>query len=167
MRIFKLSICIILTFVLGFISGIYALPIISAPNSPSMLELATATQHTKYKGQFVTTLKDSDLLHFAKGDVSVSNDNIAFKGNIAPGPDYQLYLAKRFIETEADFHTFKGSMALLGDIKTFDSFIVPIPDAINIEEFNTVIIWCESFEQFISAAQYQSAHALPVVKKAI
>ncbi|MGP5159442.1 DM13 domain-containing protein [Pseudoalteromonas prydzensis] len=26
---------------------------------------------------------------------------------------------------------------------------------INIADFNTVIVWCESFNEFISAAQYQ------------
>lgn len=155
MRLLKKSLLVIAVFLMGFLSGLYTLPIISAPASPSMLELATATQTSKYKGQFVSSLKDSDLLHFADGNVSVSKQNVTFIGTIAPGPDYRLYLAKQFIETESDFKAHKASMKNIGNIKTFDSFIVKVPEHVNIEDFNTLIIWCESFEQFISAAQYK------------
>ena len=167
MKIVKLTLLIIVTFFVGFLSGLYALPIISAPASPSMLELATATQHVKHKGQFVSSLKDSDLLHFAKGDVSISTDTIAFQGTIAPGPDYKLYLAKQFVETEADFMRLKSEIISIADIKTFDSFIITVPKHIDIEAFNTVIIWCESFSQFISAAQYQAIIKEGVTEKAI
>ncbi|KAF7764382.1 hypothetical protein PCIT_b0369 [Pseudoalteromonas citrea] len=155
MKIVKLTLLIVVTFLVGFLSGLYALPIISAPASPSMLELATAKQNVKYKGQFVSSLKDSDLLHFAKGDVNISTNTISFQGTIAPGPDYKLYLAKQFVETETDFMRLKSEMISIADIKTFDAFIAKVPNNIDIEEFNTVIIWCESFSQFISAAQYK------------
>jgi hypothetical protein len=156
MKMVKLILLITVTFLTGFFSGLYALPIISAPASPSMLELATATQNVKHTGQFISSLKDSDLLHFAKGDVSISPNTIAFKGTIAPGPDYKLYLAKEFVETEADFRRLKPDMISIADIKTFDSFIVNVPQNIDVDNFNTVIIWCESFSQFISAAQYRT-----------
>ena len=40
-------------------------------------------------------------------------------------------------------------------VKTFENFIVPVPESIDTGLFNTVVIWCESFGQFITAAQYR------------
>jgi hypothetical protein len=46
-------------------------------------------------------------------------------------------------------------MARVGDVKTFDNFIVPVPPTIDPYQFTTVIVWCESFNQFITAARYK------------
>ena len=43
-------------------------------------------------------------------------------GELAPSPDYKLYLSSGFVETEAEFLGLKPSMALVGDVKTFDNF---------------------------------------------
>jgi len=87
--------------------------------------------------------------------VSVSRTAIALSGKVAPGPDYKLYLSPEFVETEADFMRLKPRMARVGDVKTFENFIVPVPGNIDPASFNTVIVWCESFGQFITAAKYR------------
>ena len=46
-------------------------------------------------------------------------------------------------------------MALVGDVRTFENFVVPIPDGVDPGDFDTVVIWCESFDQFITAARYR------------
>jgi len=66
-----------------------------------------------------------------------------------------LYLSPQFVETEADFNRLKASMVQAGDINTFDRFIVPLSDGINVRDYTTAIVWCESFGQFISAAQFR------------
>ena len=76
-------------------------------------------------------------------------------GELAPGPDYKLYLSPAFVETEAEFKRLKPSMVRVADIKTFKNFVVPVPESVNPARFNTVVIWCESFGQFITAAQYR------------
>ena len=43
----------------------------------------------------------------------------------------------------------------LGDIKTFENFIVPLPAGTPLERYNTVVVWCEAFSQFITAAKYR------------
>jgi hypothetical protein len=43
----------------------------------------------------------------------------------------------------------------IGDIKTFDGFLVDVPPAVDIEAFTTVLVWCETFGEFISAARYR------------
>lgn len=145
----------IITFVLGVTLGMYLLPIISAPPPPSQLELATHAQQALYQGVFKEDLPGSDFLHYSRGEVHLSNAMISFSGQVSPGPDYQLYLSNRFIDNKADFLSYQGTMTRVGSVNTFSGFMVKIPQGINIADFNTVIIWCESFEQFISAARYQ------------
>ena len=77
------------------------------------------------------------------------------RGEIAPGPDYQLYLSPQFVETEADFVSLKPDMVRVGAVKTFENFIVPIPESVDPGQFSAVIIWCESFGEFITAASYR------------
>lgn len=139
----------------GFAAGIYVLPILTAPPAPSAADVEAAASQAEFKGEFRRDLKDSDLLHWGEGTVSVSRTSIALTGKVAPGPDYKLYLSPEFVETEADFNRLKASMARVGDVKTFENFIVPVPGNIDPAAFNTVIVWCESFAQFITAAKYR------------
>lgn len=144
-----------LALALGFALGIYMLPILTAPDAPTAAEVSTASGHGAFKGEFKRDLKDSDALHWGEGSVSVSPQNVAFTGKLAPGPDYKLYLSPEFVETEADFNRLKSRMVRVGDVRTFDNFIVPVPASVNVSDYKAVIVWCESFGQFISAAKYQ------------
>jgi hypothetical protein len=140
---------------IGFAAGIYLLPILTAPPAPTTADVKAAASQADFKGEFRRDLKDSDLLHWGEGTVSVSRTAIALTGKVAPGPDYKLYLSPEFVETEADFNRLKPKMARVGDVKTFENFIVPVPGNIDPAAFNTVIVWCESFGQFITAAKYR------------
>lgn len=140
---------------LGFALGIYALPILIAPAAPSHEQVNRLAASATYAGTFRRDLKDSDLLHWGEGTVTVGPRNIALAGRLAPGPDYKLYLSPEFVETEADFERLKGKMVRVGDVKTFDNFIVPLPDGVDPARYDTVIVWCESFGQFITAAKYR------------
>ena len=139
----------------GFGLGIYALPILTAPTAPSAAEVASQTNRATYTGQFRRDLKDSDLLHWGEGTVSVGKQQVALLGKLAPGPDYKLYLSPEFVETKTDFVRLKGRMVRVGDIKTFENFVVAVPESVDVSRHNTVIVWCESFSQFITAAKYR------------
>ncbi len=76
-------------------------------------------------------------------------------GELAPGPDYKLYLAPEFVETEADFIRLKPQMVRVGDVKTFRNFLIPVPESIDPARYTAVVIWCERFSQFITAARYR------------
>ena len=140
---------------IGFALGVYTLPILIAPPAPSAGEVAAQADKATFKGQFRRDLKDSDALHWGEGTVSVSRTSIALAGELAPGPDYKLYLSPEFVETEADFKRLKPSMVRVGDVKTFKNFLVTVPEAVDPARYNTVIVWCESFGQFITAAKYK------------
>ena len=139
----------------GFGAGIYALPILTAPEGPSTAQVAQAAADGVYSGEFRRDLKDSDPLHWGEGTVSVSAQQIVFTGRLAPGPDYKLYLSPEFVETEADFKRLKSTMLRVGDVKTFENFIVPMPVGADPARYSSVIVWCETFSQFITAAQYR------------
>jgi Electron transfer DM13 len=139
----------------GFALGIYALPILTAPPAPTAAEVSAQATGATFTGQFKRDLKDSDALHWGEGTVSVGPRSVALAGALAPGPDYKLYLSPEFVETEADFARLKAQMLRVGDVKTFNNFVVPLPEGVDPARYTTVIVWCESFGQFITAAKYR------------
>jgi hypothetical protein len=141
--------------VLGFAIGIYALPILIAPTAPTEFEITEVSAQKKYSGVFIKDLKDSDRFHWGEGDVSIGSEFITLMGKLAPGPDYKLYLSPEFVETEVNFNRLKSTMVQVGDVKTFENFVVKIPANIDPSHYTTVIIWCETFGEFITAAAYR------------
>jgi hypothetical protein len=144
-----------LALALGVALGIYMLPILTAPDAPTSAEASLAAGDADYTAEFRRDIEGSDLLHWGEGTVSVGRENIVFTGELAPGPDYKLYLSPKPVFTEADFLRLKPRMARVGDVRTFENFVVPVPASIDISSYTAVIVWCESFDQFITAARYR------------
>ncbi|MGR5210572.1 DM13 domain-containing protein [Vibrio rotiferianus] len=141
---------------LGFALGVYALPILIQPESPEIPKLSSDTQQYVLQGRFDKARKDSDFFHWGEGVITVTGTQVFFEGELAPGPDYKLYLSPQFVETEADFAKWKSEMVKLGDVKTFDRFIIPLSQPIDSDKYNSVIVWCESFGEFITSAKLRS-----------
>ena len=135
--------------------GIYLLPIMIAPEKPSINEFQKVINSAQFDAVFVKDLKESDILHWAKGQILLSKTEIAFRGKISPGPDYKLYLTKKFVQTKKDFLKIKNQSVEIGEIKSFNGFIISTKKEIDITAYNSVVIWCEAFSRFISAAKYQ------------
>lgn len=144
-----------LALAVGFALGVYFLPILTAPEPPSSSELATLASGATYRGEFSRDRKDSDALHWGEGQILVGSKAITFTGRLAPGPNYKLYLSPEFVETEADFQRLKPTMVQVGDIKTFENFIVPIAANVDPSGYTTAIVWCEAFSQFITSGRYR------------
>lgn len=140
---------------IGFAAGVYFLPIVIAPDAPSRADVQAAAQGAEYKAQFRRDLKGSDFLHWGEGSISVGAKAISFAGKLAPGPDYKLYLAPEFVDNKQDFLRVKGKSLRVGDVKTFESFILPVPAGTELARYNTVVVWCETFSMFISAGRYR------------
>ena len=113
------------------------------------------SSQAKYTASFRKDLKDSDAFHWGDGTVTVGTEYITFVGKLASGPDYKLYLSPEYVETEKDFNRLKTTMVRVGDVKTFENFVVDVPAGIDPSKFNSVIVWCESFGQFITSAKYR------------
>ncbi len=142
-------------FVGGFALGVFLLPILIAPESPDAETLREKAQTAIYTAKFTRELEGSDFLHWGEGKVSVTATEIIHEGSLAPGPDYKLYLVDRFVEDEAGFEATKDRAVRIGDVKTFDGFIISVPDGVDVAAYNTVLVWCETFSEFITAAQYR------------
>ncbi len=140
---------------IGFALGIYLLPILIAPEGPGAQEVQVAANNSEFTAEFHRDLEDSDALHWGEGTLYVGPDSIALEGRLAPGPDYRLYLSPQFVETEADFEALKSQMVEVGPVRTFENFMVSVPDSIDPAAYSAAIVWCESFGQFITAAKYQ------------
>jgi hypothetical protein len=141
--------------VVGFGAGIYALPVLIAPPAPSEAEIEAVSSQAEYTAQFRRDLKGSDALHWGEGTVSVGSESVTLMGRLAPGPDYKLYLSPEFVETEEDFNRVKAAMVRIGDVKTFANFVVDVPSGVDPSNYTSVIVWCESFGQFITSARYR------------
>lgn len=108
-----------------------------------------------FSGEFTRELKGSDFLHWGQGMVSITPSQVVHIGDLAPGPDYMLYFVPEFVEDEASFEVVKDSSLNIGSIKTFDGFIVDLPTNVDLAPYTTVLVWCEAFGEFITAARFR------------
>ena len=145
----------LIAFGIGFVLGIYFLPILIAPESPGEQAVRSIANTSQFTAEVRRDLADSDALHWGEGTLFVGPESIAFEGRLAPGPDYRLYLSPRFVETESEFLSLKSQMVDVGAVRTFENFMVSLPESVDPSAFNAAIVWCESFDQFITAAEYQ------------
>lgn len=143
------------TLALGFALGVYALPILTAPKGPDKVTLQATAATAQFKGRFDRNLKGSDFVHWGEGEVRLMHDKIAHEGRLAPGPDYKLYLAPEFVDTREGFLKIKARAKRIGDVKTFNGFLLDVPPGVDVAAYTTVVVWCEAFSQFISAAKYR------------
>jgi hypothetical protein len=155
MRWIVLSATHVFVLLAGFALGVYFLPILTAPKSLDREMLATTAQDALFTANFNRDLKGSDFLHWGEGSVSVTARKIVHQGELAPGPDYKLYLVNEFVEDEEQFLKLKPDAQLIGDVKTFDGFLLEVPQDVDVASYSTVVVWCEAFGEFISAAKYR------------
>ena len=144
-----------LALALGFALGIYLLPMLVAPQAPSNAEVASSSAQAMFTAQFRKNLPGSDFLHWGEGKVAISARQVSFMGSLAPGPDYRLYLTRDLVLNEQEFLKVKDSSVSVGDIKTFKNFILTLPENVNPADYAAVVVWCETFSEFITAARYQ------------
>jgi hypothetical protein len=105
----------------------------------------------------VRNIKDSDLPHWWKGEVGVSRNRIVHIGRLSLVPGLQARTWSTFLRHERSI-TLVNEPIRAGDVMTFNGFIVKVPVAFGVRDYDAAVIWCEVFEQFVSAAEYQPSH---------
>ena len=141
--------------VIGFGLGVYFLPILTAEKGLDAAVIEALSQSALREGTFVRDLPGSDGLHWGDGVIMANADRIWLDGEISPGPDYRLYLIPKYVETGAEFRQIKNGSTQIGPIKAFENFALDIPADVEVINFPAVLIWCEAFGQFITAARLQ------------
>lgn len=154
-RILLLAITHIVALVVGFAAGVFALPILTAQSAPDAAVLKQQAASAEYSAKLTRDLRGSDSFHWGEGTISVSRNAISHQGNLGPGPDYKVYLTNEFVEDEAEFEKIKAQAAYIGDVKSYDGFLLNVPEGIDVNDYTTVVIWCETFSEFITAGQYR------------
>ena len=138
---------------IGFAAGVYFLPILTAPPAPDAAKLEEMAASALYTAELTRDLRGSDFVHWGEGTVSVSATEVTHQGKLAPGPDYKLYLTQGLVDHEDTFDRAKAVQ--IGDVKSFSGFIVTVPDGVDVESYDSVLVWCEAFGEFITAASYK------------
>lgn len=155
MRILLLSLSYLVVFSFGLGAGVYLLPILSAPPAPTHAQVQDAARDRMFTATFRRDAKGSDLFHWGDGHVTITRSAVVFDGRLAPGPAYKLYLVPGVVDSEEGFRRVKAQSLQVGDIRTFENFIVPLAPGAALESYETVLVWCESFSRFITAAKYR------------
>ena len=145
----------LITLMIGFGLGVYFLPIIIAEKSQSIQEIEKIKKQATYETEFNRGQRGSDFFHWGEGKVYISNQYISFKGQISPGPDFKIYLLKNYVEHEDEFIPIKSEAILVSDLKLFENFVIKIQQNVNVSNYNTILIWCEKFREFITSAKYK------------
>ena len=154
-KIFILTFTHSFILIFGFGLGVYFLPILTAPKSIDISEINEIENNSLFQTEFVRDLRGSDPWHWGEAKVTISDKKITVNGSIAPGPDYKLYLLNEFVEHEDEFLPIKDMSQYIAEIMGFENFVVDVPENVDVSKYNTIIIWCESFNEFITAAKYQ------------
>ncbi|MGC6454046.1 MAG: DM13 domain-containing protein [Candidatus Puniceispirillaceae bacterium] len=136
----------------GFALGVYFLPILTAEDGLDTAALAQLEASAERSGTFTRDLPGSDAFHWGEGVVRVSDSRIWLDGRIAPGPDYKLYLTPLLARDEAEFLEIKDRSVRIGDIKAFTNFSLEVPAGVRVGDYPALLIWCEAFGEFITAA---------------
>ena len=139
--------------IIGFGLGVYFLPILTAEEGLDEAALASLQTSIERSGTFQRDLPGSDAFHWGEGTIMVSRDRIWLDGAIAPGPDYRLYLIPSFADDEASFLAIKDRAVQIAEINAFNNFSVMVPAHVDVSSFPAVLIWCEAFGEFITAAE--------------
>ena len=143
----------VIVFALGFGAGVYFLPILTAPPPPDAAKLEEMAASSLYTAELTRDLRGSDFVHWGEGKISVSASEVTHQGKLAPGPDYKLYLTMGLVDHEDAFDRTKAVQ--IGDVKSFAGFIVQVPDGVDVNAYDSVLVWCEAFGEFITAATYK------------
>jgi hypothetical protein len=98
--------------------------------------------------------EEADPVHYGKGKVSVYERAVFLEPDfeVGPGPAFHVYLVpKASIRSSADM---KDVMFVdLGGLRLFKrSQRYAIPDGIDLQKYQSAIIWCERFGVLISPA---------------
>ena len=132
------------------------MPILTAGPGLDQVAVQALATSAEWRGRFVRDLPGSDALHWGDGTIMMNANKIWLDGTISPGPDYYLYLAPAFVDDGVGFLAIRAEPRQIGAVKAFENFALDLQPAIDLCEYDVVVIWCEASKQFITAARLEN-----------
>ncbi len=140
----------------GVAVGFFAFPYVFPP--PPAMESASAGESARVvaSGEFIHA-NPSDPVHYGKGSVKVYENFVFLEEDfeVGPGPAFHVLLVP-----ESEIRTSSivdSSMYVdLGALRAFKgSQNYTIPEGVDLNNYPSVVIWCERFNVLISPADLQ------------
>lgn len=156
LRIVILAILPVAGFGAGFVAGIYALPILIEARSGSPAPALPPITAGSRTGRFIRGLPGSDPLHWGEGSLRMTETELVFGEDVtlAPGPDYRVYLTRRFVDNKPDFLRIKAEAVEIGRVQKFSGPLVfSVPEGLDTDAYDNALVWCEAFSMFITSAR--------------
>lgn len=142
---------------MGVAAGIYLLPILIEPPAAEASAIERLADQARFHATMDPDIDGSDWLHWGEGTVHFTEQAIAIDGRLSPGPDYALYLVDGAVSTAEQFTSRSAARVRIGRVAGFGPQIIPLDASVRLDDYQTMVIWCEAFEQFITAARYRRA----------
>ena len=140
----------------GFGTGIVAFPFLFPPPAVNEQIADKESKTVVAKGEFIHA-NPADPIHYGKGGVTIFEDVLHLETDfeVGPGPKYHVYLVPE-AEVLPDTDVQSTMFIDLGRLKAFEgSQNYPIPNGVNLNDYQSVVIWCEQFNILISPATIQ------------
>jgi hypothetical protein len=144
----------------GVALGFFLFPYVFPP--PPAAETLTEADRTKLIaiGNFIQ-VDPSDPIHRGEGKVNVYDSVVFLEPDfeVAPGPDYHVYLVPIANVRNAE-QVEKAMYVDLGRLRAFKgSQRYAIPAGVDLKNYPSVVIWCQRFSVLISPADLTPALA--------
>jgi Electron transfer DM13 len=142
----------------GIAVGFFIFPYLFPP--PPAAESLTEADRSRLvaSGTFIHA-NPSDPVHWGRGKVSVYERTVFLESDfkVGAGPKYHVYLVpKAQVRNEADVNS--ATPVDLGRLRSFEgSQRYPIPNSVKLDDYKSVVIWCEQFSVLISPADLARA----------
>jgi len=137
----------------GVALGFFLFPYVFPP-PPAMENLSAAEQSAVVANGTFIHAQPSDPVHYGSGRVTVYEKTVFLEPDfkVGPGPKYHVYLVPK-AEIRASSDLDDAMFIDLGRLRSFEgSQKYTIPDGVTLQDYSSVIIWCEQFGALISPA---------------
>ncbi len=141
----------------GFALGIFAYPYIFLADIVAMEEIADADSRSVVATGMFIHADPSDPIHHGQAAVTLYDGVLHLESDfeVGPGPKFHVYLVPHD-EVRAASDVENSMFVDLGRLKAFKgSQNYPVPGGLTIENFGSVVIWCEQFGVLISPAKLE------------
>lgn len=138
----------------GFAGGIFLFPYLFPPPPVNEMVLDKDKRKVLARGDFIHA-NPADPVHYGQGRLTVYDGLLHLEEDfeVGPGPKFHVYLVPE-AEVTPDTRVNETMYVDLGRLKAFSgSQNYPIPDGVNVQDFQSVVIWCEQFNVLISPAK--------------